>query len=90
MPRAADGGADSPTHGTARTGARRGSAGSAGVLLGDEHPLQGVELFEHPARAADDAGQWVVGDVDRHLGRLRHAGRARPARRHQPARSPGP
>ncbi len=32
-----------------------------------------VELLEDDARAAHDAGQRVVGDVDRHLGRLGHA-----------------
>ena len=32
-----------------------------------------VEILEHLAGAAHDAGERVVGDVDRHLGRLRHA-----------------
>ena len=47
-----------------------GVSAADGVRLGDQHAVHVVELLEDDAGAAGDAGQRVVGDVDRHLGRL--------------------
>ncbi len=40
------------------------------VGVRDEHPLHPVQLLEDDPGAPRDAGQRIVGDVDRHLGRL--------------------
>ena len=48
-------------------------AGRPGVRVGDQHPAHAVQLLEHDAGPASDAGQRVVRDVDGHLGGLRHA-----------------
>src|SRR6188472_2833505 len=50
----------------------RRSARRARELLADQDPLELVELLEHPTCATNDAGERIVGDVDRHLRRLRH------------------
>jgi hypothetical protein len=44
-----------------------------GVRLGHQDAIHRLQVLEHLTRAADDAGQRVVGDVDRHLGGLRDA-----------------
>src|SRR5256885_17228829 len=49
-------------------------AGKRRVCLHYETPLVVLELLEDLAAPASDAGERVVGDVDRHLGRFGHAG----------------